>query len=298
MHSTRTLVIANWKMHLTAGQASLLSARMHKHIAGHKDIEVVIAPSTLSLQPLSHEIDRRRFRLAAQNAYHKDEGGFTGEVSFAMLRDLVHYVIIGHSERRIYFNESLEIVRDKVAACVRNGITPVLCIGETSAERRDGQTKQVLHDQVVSALSNLTAEDVGAMAIAYEPVWAIGTGLTPTLEQIEEVHRAVRAAMDFFKRDISDVTVFHDELDLAPFKVKVKVGSRVRVVGLGEGARGYLARTLVGGQVTDATVMLDIRPSDMAAGVLRDAQVGNRNDRQVERQLLPAGAVVRGHPAG
>ncbi len=173
MHTSRTLVVANWKMHLTTGQASLLSARMHKHIAGHKDIEVVLAPSTLSLQPLSHEIDRRRFRLASQNAYHKDEGGFTGEVSFAMLRDLVHYVIIGHSERRIFFNESLETVRDKVASCVRNGLTPILCVGETSAERRDGQTRQVLHDQVVSALSNLTADDVATMAIAYEPVWAI-----------------------------------------------------------------------------------------------------------------------------
>lgn len=160
-------------MHLNTHQASLLSARLHKSIASHRDIEVVLGPSLLSLQPLSQEIDRRRFRLAAQNAYHKDEGGFTGEVSFAMLRDLAHYVIIGHSERRIFFNESLQTVRDKVAACARNGLTPILCIGETSAERQDKQTKQVLHDQIVSALSNLTSEDVRSMVIAYEPVWAI-----------------------------------------------------------------------------------------------------------------------------
>jgi len=169
----KTLIVGNWKMHLNTAEASVLAARLHKNIGGHRDIEVVLAPSTLSLQPLSHQIDRRRFRLAAQNAYFKDEGGFTGEVSFSMLRDLVHYVIIGHSERRIFFNESLEVVRDKVAACVRNGITPLLCVGETSTERHDGMTRQVLHDQIVSALSDLTGEDVAKMVIAYEPVWAI-----------------------------------------------------------------------------------------------------------------------------
>lgn len=173
MTQRRTLIIGNWKMHLSASQASLLSARLHKHSASHKDVEVVLAPSTLALQPLSQEIDRRRFRLAAQNAYFKDEGGYTGEVSFSMLRDLVHYVIIGHSERRIFFNESLDMVRDKVTACVRNGLIPVLCVGETSNERHDGQTRQVLHDQLVSAISDLVAADVCNIVIAYEPVWAI-----------------------------------------------------------------------------------------------------------------------------
>ena len=171
----RTLIVGNWKMHLSIAQSSILAHRLHTAIAAHRDIEVVLAPNFLALQPLSLEIDRRRFRLAAQNAYSTDEGAFTGEVSFSMLQDLVHYVIIGHSERRIYFEESLEMVRDKVAACVRNGITPILCVGETSAERKIGETKQVLHDQVVSALSNLTSEEVAKMVIAYEPVWAIST---------------------------------------------------------------------------------------------------------------------------
>ncbi len=173
MISRKTLIIANWKMNMSVGQCSHLSANLHKHIGGHRDIEVVLAPNFLALQPLSQEIDRRRFRLAAQNAYFKDEGGFTGEVSFSMLRDLVHYVIIGHSERRIFFNESNDMIRDKVAASIRNGISPVLCIGETSTERLDGQTRQVLHDQLVTALSNLTSEDLHEVVIAYEPVWAI-----------------------------------------------------------------------------------------------------------------------------
>jgi len=171
----KTLIAANWKMHLATHEASVLVHRLHQHINGHRDVEIILAPSMLTLQPISVELDRRRFRLAAQNAYHKDEGGYTGEVSFSMLHGLVHYVIIGHSERRIYFNESLEDVRDKVAAAVRNGIVPMLCTGETKQERDAGETRQVLHDQVTTAISGLTAQEVSEMVIAYEPVWAIST---------------------------------------------------------------------------------------------------------------------------
>jgi triosephosphate isomerase len=169
----KTLIVGNWKMHLTVGQSSILVARLHKHTSSHRDIEVVIAPSLLSLQPLSMQIDRRRFRLAAQNANATDEGALTGEVSFTMLNNLVHYVLIGHSERRIYFHETNDDVRDKVAAAIRNGIMPIICVGETAEERQKGQAHQVLHDQVVAALSNLTSQDVSHVVIAYEPVWAI-----------------------------------------------------------------------------------------------------------------------------
>jgi triosephosphate isomerase len=171
----RLLVVGNWKMNLDTAQASLLAHRLHERIRIHQDIEVVLAPSMLTLQPLSLQIDRRKFRLAAQNAYFKDEGAFTGEVSFTMLQELVHYVIIGHSERRLYFNEDLPMIRDKVAAAVRNDISPILCVGETQAERRQGETRQVLHDQVTTALANVTSEDIDKIVIAYEPVWAIST---------------------------------------------------------------------------------------------------------------------------
>jgi triosephosphate isomerase len=171
----KTLIVANWKMHLTTQAASLLVHRLQQHIRAHRDIEVVLAPSMLTLQPISREIDRRLFRLASQDAFYKDEGAYTGEVSFTMLRDLVHYGMIGHSERRIYFNETLEVVRDKVAAAVRNGITPLLCVGETKPEHMNGETKRVIHDQITTALVNLTSEGVAGMVIAYEPVWAIST---------------------------------------------------------------------------------------------------------------------------
>lgn len=171
----RKLLVANWKMNLNTSQASMLVHRLQERIRIHRNIEVVLAPSLLTLQPLSMQIDRRKFRLAAQNAFHKDEGAFTGEVSFTMLRDLVHYAIIGHSERRIHFGESLPLIRDKVQAAVRNEISPILCVGETKQERKEGHTRQVLHDQVVTALSNLTSRDVANIVIAYEPVWAIST---------------------------------------------------------------------------------------------------------------------------
>lgn len=171
----KTLIVANWKMHLNTHQASTLVHRLHDNIQVHRDVEVVLAPTMLTLQPLSVEVDRRRFRLAAQDAYPVDEGPYTGEVSFSMLRELVHYAIIGHSARRIYFNESLELIRDKVEAAVRNEIVPILCIGETKEERSAGETKQVIHDQLTTALSNITSDDVENIVIAYEPVWAIST---------------------------------------------------------------------------------------------------------------------------
>ncbi len=186
------MIAGNWKMHLNTHEASLLVHRLSERIDVHRNVEVVLAPSTLCLQPLSLEIDRRKFRLAAQNAFYKDEGAFTGEVSFTMLRDLVHYCIVGHSERRAYFHDTLEVVRNKVEAAVRNGITPILCIGETEHERKSGETKQVLHDQLTTALSNLTTNDVRDVVIAYEPVWAIGTGVTAKPAQIDEAVRFIR----------------------------------------------------------------------------------------------------------
>ena len=171
----KLMIVGNWKMHLSVHNASLLAQRLNERSKAHRNIEIVLAPSMLSLQPLSLEIDRRKFRLAAQDGYSQDEGGYTGEVSFAMMQDLVHYSIVGHSARRIYFNETLEVVRDKVQAAIRNGIVPIICVGESKEERNAGETKQVLHDQVTTALSNLTAEDVAQVVIAYEPVWAIST---------------------------------------------------------------------------------------------------------------------------
>lgn len=194
------LIVANWKMNLTTHDASILVHRLSKEIRIHHDVEVVLAPSLLHIQPLVHEIDHRKFKLAAQNAHYKDMGAYTGEVSFTMLRNLVQYAIVGHSERRLHFNESHEAIREKVTAAVRNHITPILCVGETHIERKAGETKQVLHDQVVSALANLTSEDIDKVVIAYEPVWAISTfggELAKTAD--------VKSAIDFIRAQIAEL---------------------------------------------------------------------------------------------
>lgn len=191
-------------MHLNASQASLLVHRLQERVPIHRDIEVVLAPSMLTLQPISIQLDRRKFRLAAQNAYHKDEGAFTGEVSFTMLRDLVHYAIIGHSERRHIFHEDLPLIRDKAAAAIRNEITPILCVGETKHEKDERETKQVLHDQLMTALANLTADEVGDMVIAYEPVWAISNGANYANHEIAKPDQ-VESAVKYIRSYIKDV---------------------------------------------------------------------------------------------
>jgi triosephosphate isomerase len=199
MNTQRKIMIAgNWKEHLNVSQSSLLLHRLHERIMVHRSVEVVLAPTMLALQPLSVQIDRRKFRLAAQNAYHIDEGPYTGEVSFAMLQDLVTYGIVGHSDRRNKFNENLDEVCAKVAAAVRSGIVPILCVGETQTERLAGETSRVIHDQVVTALANLTAKEVQTMVIAYEPVWALSTGTdflhheTPKPDEIKKVTDTIR----------------------------------------------------------------------------------------------------------
>jgi triosephosphate isomerase (TIM) len=196
--SKRTLIVGNWKMHLNTSQSSLLLHRLHERIKILRDVEVVLAPSMLVLQPLSTQIDRRKFRLAAQNAYYKDEGQYTGEVSFTMLRDLAHYVIVGHSDRRYKFGEDLDMISEKVAAAIRNDITPIICVGETKHEKAQKEAMQTIHDQVTTALKNVTSREVGDVVIAYEPVWALSTGSdymhheTPTPDEIARVVSAIR----------------------------------------------------------------------------------------------------------
>lgn len=223
----RTLIVANWKMHLNTHQASLLVHRLDQRIKVHRDIEVVLAPSMLTLQPLSLQIDRRKFRLCAQDAFYKDEGPYTGEVSFTMLRELVHYSLVGHSGRRIYFHETLEETRDKVQAAVRNGIVPILCVGETKQERASGETKRVIHDQLTTALANLTPEEVRTIVVAYEPVWAIST----FDGEISKPHD-MQKAFDFIYHEIKELYG-----ELAAQDIRVLYGGSVD----NNDARAYLA---------------------------------------------------------
>lgn len=168
-------IIANWKMNFTPGESSLYLHRLSNRIQPSRNVQVVLAPSTVALQPLSLQINRRQFKLAAQNFYWRDYGAYTGETSVTQIRGFVDYAIVGHSERRYVFNETEEDIAQKVAAAIRNGLTPVLCIGETAIERREGETASTIYNQLTNGLHEVSKEDISKVIIAYEPVWAISS---------------------------------------------------------------------------------------------------------------------------
>lgn len=172
----KKLIVGNWKMNLNMQEASLYLHKLMEVLKPRRDVEVVVAPTTLTLQSLSLQINRRIAKLAAQNCYWRDHGAYTGEVPAAHLRGIADYVLIGHSERRYIFIESDKDIRLKVQAAIRNRLQPILCIGETAQERALGETRDVLADQLTSGLANVTAEELDKVVIAYEPIWAIGTG--------------------------------------------------------------------------------------------------------------------------
>lgn len=183
-------------MNLTVHESSVYMHKLGAQLKSHRNVEVVLAPSMLAVQSLSLQKERKLFKLASQNLYWKDEGAFTGEVSAHQLRGLVSYAIIGHSERRHVFGEHDKDIRNKVQAAVRHGITPILCVGETAHERASKETNGVLHDQIVGGLANLTADEVAELVVAYEPVWAIGTGDSALPEDVQGAIRIIRRQIE------------------------------------------------------------------------------------------------------
>lgn len=175
MSGNRKLIIGNWKMHFTVKQAVNFAGKLAAKTIP-EGVTVAIAPHNLALSEIATILQKTGLKVAAQNAYFQDEGAFTGEISMPMLRGLASYVLIGHSERRHVFHESNELIRLKVAAAVRSGLTPILCVGETLVERQHYHTKQVIVDQLTTGLSNLTSEEVAKVVVAYEPVWALSNG--------------------------------------------------------------------------------------------------------------------------
>lgn len=195
MSRDKKLIVGNWKMNLNTHEASLYVHKLSTSIETHRDVEVVLAPTLLVLQSLSLQVDRRQFKLAVQNFYWRDNGAFTGEVSAMQLRGVVDYAIVGHSERRHIFGETDKDIRSKVQAAIRNDIRPILCIGETANERAEGETMSVLHDQLVGGLANITSDELDQVTIAYEPVWAIGTGKNAMPDDVIKAVAAIRGQM-------------------------------------------------------------------------------------------------------
>ncbi len=174
----KKMVIANWKMNFLVQDASDFMRKMIEKFKPQDEIEVVVAPTFTLIPALNEQLKesgRKDIALAAQNCYWRDSGAFTGEVAAAQLSGLVGYVLIGHSERRHIMNEPESEIRAKVAAALRNNLTPVLCVGETADQREFNETSDVLYDQLISGLSEVSSEQVKDVVIAYEPVWAIST---------------------------------------------------------------------------------------------------------------------------
>ena len=196
--SMKTYIVGNWKLNFTVGEASIYLHKLQKKIPNYRDVEVVIAPTSLCLQPLSLQLERSKMKLGAQNAFYRDFGAFTGEISFAELNGLVDYCIIGHSERRYIFHEDDKMIAKKVAAALRHKITPIICIGETESERAFGETADVIRDQLLGGLSEVSEEDVSKILVAYEPVWAISStkdAKIATPDEIAEVVELIRKTL-------------------------------------------------------------------------------------------------------
>ena len=195
----KTYIVGNWKLNFTVGEASIYLHKIQRKIPNYRDVEVVVAPNALALQSLSLQVDRHKMKLAAQNAFYRDYGAFTGEISFAALRGLVDYCIVGHSERRHIFGEDDKMIQKKVAAAVRNKITPILCVGETESERAFGETADVIRDQVLGGLADVSEEDLDKIIIAYEPVWAISSTKAAKLASPDDVAEVVEMIQKILK---------------------------------------------------------------------------------------------------
>lgn len=191
------LVVGNWKMHGTRSECSSLARRIALGLSKNRSrAEVVLAPPYTSLRSVKQAIRNSRIALAGQNSHWQENGAFTGEVSPPMLRDVgCDFVILGHSERRHIFHETDETVAKKTLAALRNGLRPIVCVGETLAERSEGRTAGVIRRQLRIALKEVAKTDIAKIEIAYEPVWAIGTGRNATPEQISQVHGGIRRFM-------------------------------------------------------------------------------------------------------
>ena len=190
------LMAGNWKMHFTVAEAVALVKELKKGISRLADREVAIAPPFTALAGVAAALSDSPFRLAAQNCHWESQGAFTGEISPAMLRDVgCHYVIVGHSERRQYFGETNEGINRKILALLAVDLLPIFCIGETLEERQSGETLSVLADQLAGGLEGLDETQGGKVVLAYEPVWAIGTGQTATPEQAQEAHAFIRESL-------------------------------------------------------------------------------------------------------
>jgi triosephosphate isomerase len=190
------LICGNWKLHKTVNESLDLATAIKNAVAPLRDVEVAVAPVFTSLYPVGKRLEGSSVALAGQDCFWEEQGAWTGEVSAALLKDVgCKYVIIAHSERRQHFGELDAAANLKVRASLRNGLAPILGVGETLAERAPGEAFNVVGQQLDGGLAEITAEDAARLVIAYEPVWAIGTGRTASPQQAQEMHQLIRGKL-------------------------------------------------------------------------------------------------------
>jgi triosephosphate isomerase len=204
----KNLVVANWKMHGRTAEVKQLLNAIKEGIAASnaaKENKVVVCPPSLFLAQAQQELEGSDIALGAQNAYPQEAGAFTGEIAFAMLAEFAcSYVIIGHSERREIFAESDQFVAEKFIEAQKQGLTPILCVGETQEQREKGLTESVVLGQLQAVIDEAGITAIKQAVIAYEPIWAIGTGLTASPEQAQEVHAAIRSFLAELDQDVAE----------------------------------------------------------------------------------------------
>lgn len=240
--SRKVIIAGNWKMNETSQEAKALVGALKPLVAGIDACDIVVCPPFTSIAAAAEAAQGSNIKIGAQNVHWAESGAFTGEISAAMLKELgVEYVIIGHSERRQYFGETDETVNKRLKAALAAGLKPIVCIGEMLNERESGKTEKVLDAQINGGLADITPEQMAEIVIAYEPVWAIGTGKTATPELAEETHAFIRVRLcDMFGE--------------AGAKVRIQYGGSMKA----DNAKDLVAqRNIDGGLIGGASLKAD-----------------------------------------
>ena len=244
----RYFIAGNWKMNLTRNESVALVEALKSGVASDNGVDIAVCPPAVYLDAVSAATADSPIGLGAQNMYHEPSGAFTGEVSAGMLTDIgCQYVILGHSERRHVLGETDADINKKVVAALAGGLTPILCVGEQLAEREAGQTAAVVKSQFEGSLAGISAEEASKLVIAYEPVWAIGTGKVATPAQAEEVHADLRSLLEStYNSQVAD-------------QVRIQYGGSVKPDNAGELlAQPNIDGALVGGASLKADSFLGI----------------------------------------
>lgn len=252
----KPIIAGNWKMYKTAAEARMLALAVKNSCAGRPDgTDVVLCPPFTSLAAVGEVVRGSKIKLGAQNCFWADQGAYTGEISARMLKDLgCDYAIVGHSERRTYFGENDEGVAKKAKALITDGLSPIVCVGERLDQREADATKDVVRGQVLGSLRGLDGEEMLKVVVAYEPVWAIGTGKTATPGEAQEVHAFIRSIlMDVYGLEIA-------------LRVRIQYGGSVKADNIGAlMAQPDIDGALVGGaslEVASFTGILSFRTGD------------------------------------